>query len=293
MRIVFIGTVQFSLEALQKLVAINVDVVGVCTKETSVFNSDFADLIPLCKKNVIPYLYVNDINSKESIEWISSLHPDIIFCFGWSSLIKKELLNLSPIGIIGFHPAFLPQNRGRHPIIWALALGLHKTASTFFFMDEGADSGDILSQEEICIDYEDDAKILYNKIVQTALLQIEYFVPLLQKNIYVKVPQNDVLANVWRKRGRRDGQIDFRMTSNAIYNLVRALAKPYIGAHIEYKGHDIVVWKAQEVSCTVDNIESGKVLEVLNGVILVKTYDGAIKILEHEFQELPTTGEYL
>jgi len=59
----------------------------------------------------------------------------------------KESLDLPHLGVIDFHPAALPANRGRHPIIWALVLGLQETASTFFFMDEGADSGDIISQE--------------------------------------------------------------------------------------------------------------------------------------------------
>ena len=87
----------------------------------------------------IKYLlrYVDDVNSKDNYNWIKSLNPDIIFCFGWSNLLKKDILTLAPMGVLGFHPSKLPQNRGRHPLIWALALGLKKSASTFFFMDEG------------------------------------------------------------------------------------------------------------------------------------------------------------
>tara|TARA_A100001015_G_C14854974_1_gene657990 strand:+ start:634 stop:1041 length:408 start_codon:yes stop_codon:yes gene_type:complete len=134
MRIIFIGSVEFSKKTLQKLIKLNAQVVGVCTKKKTKFNSDFADLRPLCKKNKIPFKIVNDINSKNSYFWIKSLMPDIIFCFGWSNLLKKNLLNLAPLGVLGYHPARLPENRGRHPLIWALALGLKKTASTFFFI---------------------------------------------------------------------------------------------------------------------------------------------------------------
>ena len=83
MKIVFIGTVEFSKRILQKLIELNAHVVGVCTKEKSKFNSDFADLTPFCKKNKIPYRLVDDINSNDSCDWIKSLNPDIIFCFGW------------------------------------------------------------------------------------------------------------------------------------------------------------------------------------------------------------------
>ena len=66
MKILFIGTVKFSKIALQKLIELNAQVVGVCTKEKSEFNSDFAELRPLCEKNKIPYKYVDNINSKDS-----------------------------------------------------------------------------------------------------------------------------------------------------------------------------------------------------------------------------------
>jgi methionyl-tRNA formyltransferase len=292
-KILFIGTVELSYKALNRLIELKAEVVGVCAKAKSTFNSDFADLTPLCKENKIPYKCIDDINSRENIEWVKTLSPDIIFCFGWSSLIKKELLTLAPMGVVGYHPAALPQNRGRHPLVWALALGLKKSASTFFFMQEGADDGDILSQEEFEISYEDDAKSLYSKISNIALNQIKDFLPKLQKNSFKRVRQNHDKANVWRKRGKADGKIDFRMTSNAIYNLVRALTKPYIGAHIEYNGQDVSVWKVEEIEFDKDNIEFGKVLENSNKAIIVKTYDKAIKIIEHDFKELPKVGEYL
>lgn len=293
MKILFIGTVEFSYKALEKIIELDANIVGVCTKKLSSFNSDFVDLIPLCQKNKIPCHLVDNINSKENIEWIKTLDLDIIFCFGWSSLIKKELLNLPRMGVVGYHPAALPQNRGRHPLIWALALGLKKSASTFFFMEEGADDGDILSQEEFDILYEDDAKSLYRKVSNVALGQIEEFLPKLQNNNFQKIQQNHNKANVWRKRGKYDGKIDFRMSSNAIYNLVRALTKPYVGAHIEYKGQDISIWKVEEVEFSKNNIEFGKVLKSDTKSITIKTYDSAIKITEHNFKEIPKVGEYL
>lgn len=83
------------------------------------------------------------------------------------------------------------------------------------------------------------------------------------------------------------------MTSQAIHNLVRALTKPYIGAHVNYKEKEVIVWKVEIIDNKQDNIESGKVLDVNEGKILVKTYDSAIKITHHEFKKLPNVGEYL
>jgi len=294
MKIIFIGTVLFSYRSLEKLISMNSEIVGVITKKNSSFNSDFKDLTPLCNKHNITIRYTQDINSNEDLSWIKKQNPDIIFCFGWSSLIKKPLLQLAPMGIIGFHPAKLPQNRGRHPLIWALALGLQESATTFFFMDEGADSGDILSQKSFLIDTEDDAQSLYNKVIDTALQEIESFVPALQTSTHTRRIQDNLKANYWRKRGKKDGFIDFRMSQKAIYNLVRALTHPYIGANIIYKDVEIKIWKVEIVEGnSYENIESGKIIDIEKKNIYVKCYDGVIKIVIHEFKTLPNRGEYL
>jgi len=292
-RIIFIGTVKFSLKALEKLIDIKANLVGVCTKKKSNFNSDFSNLVPLCVDNEIPFRYVDNVNSEDSVNWISELSPDIIFCFGWSSLIKKELLSLAPMGVVGYHPTHLPKNRGRHPLIWALVLGLKKSASTFFFMDERADSGDILSQVEFDIIYEDDAYTIYERITSIAMSQIESFVPKLENKEYKKIKQDNNVMNLWRKRTKRDGVIDFRMNADAIYNLVRALTKPYGGATIQYNDEDIVVWKVEVVKIDMGNIEYGKILEIKDNKILVKAYDNAVMIVKHEFKTLPKVDEYL
>ncbi len=293
MRIVFIGTVEFSRKMLIKLMDLKADIVGVVTKEKSDFNADFKDISDIPKAKGIPCRYTEDINSEHSIEWIRGLKPDIIFCFGFSQILKKGFLNIAPMGVVGYHPAKLPQNRGRHPIIWALVLGLEKTASTFFFMDEGADSGDILSQTDIDINYDDDAACLYQKIIETAQKQVEGFLPALQSGKYERIPQDHTASNCWRKRYKQDGQIDFRMTNRAIYNLVRGLSIPYVGAHVVYKGKEVKVWKADEVTVDLDNIEFGKVLDVQDRQIIIKCGIGAIRLVEHEFEVLPSVGDYI
>ncbi len=293
MKIFFIGCVQFSKISLEKLIEIGADVVGVATKSQSKFNSDHFNLGPLCESNNIPYKYVRDINAPHIIDWINGLAPDVCFVFGWSSLIKKDLLDIPSIGTIGFHPSKLPFNRGRHPIIWPLVLGLKETASSFFFIDEGVDSGPILSQKVIEINDYDDAQSLYNKVTKIALIQIQVLIDQFQQKTYQAIPQKIDEGNVWRKRNRKDGQIDFRMTTEGIYNLVRGLSSPYVGAHIYYEGEDIKIWKTEKVDFRIKNIEPGRVLEIHDNEFIVKTYDSAIRILEHDFKEIPKINSCL
>lgn len=293
MRIVFIGAVEFSRRALRRLLDNGAEVVGVCTLRESSFNSDFADLSALCESRGVPWRHTPDINAPATVAWIKQLRPDVVFCFGWSRLVGTDLLRAAPLGVVGYHPAALPANRGRHPLIWALALGLKTTASTFFFMDEGADSGDVLSQRPIAIDDDDDAGTLYAKMTDVALAQLDEFVPQLASGNYPRRAQSHEGANVWRKRGRQDGQIDWRMSAVAIHNLVRALTKPYCGAHFTAAGADFKVWKCAVVDDVPDNIEPGKVLAVDGIGPLIKCGAGAIRLLQSEPAFHPKAGDYL
>lgn len=282
MKILFIGCVQSSYLFLKKLMEIHADVAGVITKESSPSNSDFVNLAPLCSQADIPCHPVKNVNDDDSVAFIRETGADVGFCFGWSQLIRAEVISMFPMGIIGFHPAALPRNRGRHPIIWALALGLPETASTFFKMDDAADTGDILLQERVEILYKDDAGTLYGKIMEAALKQLPRLVDGLARNTLPTIPQPAGSGNAWRKRAADDGRIDFRMGARSIYNLVRSLTKPYPGAHISYGGRDYKVWKSCEVQREgIDHLEPGKVLEVYeDGSFDVKAADHAIRILE-------------
>lgn len=295
MRIFFIGCVSFSYDCLKTIIDNNYEITGVCTLEESNFNNDFFDLSEISQLNNIPFKYTKNINNSDIVNWIKSLNPDIIFCFGWSQLLKKEILEIPKKGVIGYHPAHLPRNRGRHPIIWSLALGLDKTASTFFFMNESADEGDILDQKIVNIESNDDANTLYKKLTKVAIKQIKSFLPKLKNNNYSKIPQNNLISNSWRKREKLDGLIDWRMSSENIRNLIRALTKPYCGASFIYKKNEYIIWNAETIHCELKNIEPGKILMVSKYDFTVKCGSDAIKILKIEpniFDKIKV-GDYL
>lgn len=297
MKVAFIGCVQFSYSALTLLLKdSNVEICGIITRKASSFNTDFADVGGLGEENNIPILYVDGGPKDAQGQFLRDINPDIIYCFGWSYLLPQEILDIPPMGVVGFHPAALPKNRGRHPLIWALVLGLEETGVTFFMMDEGADSGPIVSQEIIPIAAEDAAESLYEKVTTAALSQISGFTKSFAKGTMTPVPQDHSQSSYWRKRSRVDGKIDWRMSAKSIHDLVRALTRPYPGAETSYGEQNICIWKvrvSQEENPNIANIEPGKVLDVDQNIISVKCGNGVIQILEHDFDPLPNQGEYL
>lgn len=295
LRLVVIGCVQFSRSMLEELVALeSVEIRGIVTKKRSDLNSDFVDLATCPGIENIPVYHAEGNDQVALAAWLKSREADVFFCLGWSSLLKREVLSIPPRGIVGYHPALLPRNRGRHPIIWALALGLKETGSSFFIMDEGADSGPILSQSRVCILDQDDAAGLYAKLEAVARKQIRLVAEGLQRGTLIPVPQDPAQASYWRKRTRSDGRIDWRIPAEGVHNLVRALSVPYPGAHVDHRGAEVKVWKTRIGNPGLIDVEPGFVLDVNATEIHVQCGMGTTIVLErHEFVQPISAGEYL
>ena len=296
LRIAFIGCVESSFRALSTLLHMDcVEVCAVVTRKESKINSDFVDLSCLCIEKKIPHHFENPQERQSTYKFLNSFELDVIYCFGWSYLLKKETLEMTQHGVIGFHPAKLPANRGRHPLIWALALGLEETASTFFKMDEGADSGPILSQRTINIEKSDNATTLYSKVLAVADKQIVEFTQELYKGTARFYEQSHEKANYWRKRSRKDGLIDWRMTASSIHNLIRSLASPYPGAEFVVNEKPFTVMDSTPVFNTYpENIEPGKVLSIKEKDLLVKCAgQDAIWLRDLDLNTLNEIGKYL
>ena len=296
LRIAFIGCVESSRVALKALLSLTpslCEVVGVVTMRSNRINSDHEDLSVIVSPD-IPLLYVEDAPSDaQQAEWLRALMPDLIFCVGWSRLLGNDVLCVAPRGVVGFHPAALPANRGRHPLVWAIALGLTQTASSFFLMDAGADSGPLLSQLPIDIAAEDDATSLYSKVLALLPSQVESIVLGMSSGSLVPQSQDGSRATYWRKRSADDGRIDWRMDSSSVRNLVRALVRPYPGAHFVYQGREVKVWKCTESEAGAPNVEPGKVLDVFGRRITVRCGGGSVCLIDHELDTLPSSGDYL
>lgn len=295
-KVLFIGCVDFSRALLKRILENRVvEICGVITKKRSPFNSDHYDLSRTVEGHCIPLLFTEQGDQKEILSFIERTKPEAIYCFGWSHLLGPALISATPLGCVGYHPALLPFNRGRHPIIWALALGLLKTGSTFFRMNEGADTGDILSQRTVDIDEEDDASCLYRKLQTVAECQTEEIDAMVASGVLKGIPQPLRAGNSWRKRKKSDGRIDFRMPSTGIRNLIRALRPPYPGAYLEYNGEEYIIGKADFLSDGFDGAEyaePGKILEVRGNTIIVKSGDGLLALSEHTLPDTLRKGEY-
>ena len=174
-----------------------------------------------------------------------------------------------------------------------MVLGLTQTASSFFVMDEGADTGRVISKRSVEISENDKAMDLYKNIEITARVQIIELVKMIQSN-QVETILSNASGNSWRKRSEKDGEIDWRMTAISIQNLIRALSEPYDGAHFFFNSKKYKVFDSKlSKRDTSRNIEPGKIISINKGLIEIQCGLGSI-ILKNIEPLIDLTGiEYL
>ena len=283
MRIIFIGSSKSSKYLLKHCLKLKLNIVGIITKKKS-WNSDFVNLSKIYLKKKIPYIYW-DKGQGQVIHWAKKLKPDLFFCFGWSEIIKNKLLKIPKISTVGFHPTLLPLNRGRHPIIWTIFLGLKKTGSTFFeIKNENVDSGPIISQKKILLKQNDNATSLYQKILKVSEKQIPKIINYFKIQKKKKTFNNLININYWRKRDFKDEIIDWRMSSETIFKLVQSLQYPYKLSYFKfdnkiYKVERAKVLKKNNINSIV-NLEPGKIIKKGKTYFDVKCGIGSIRILK-------------
>ncbi|MBI3320671.1 MAG: methionyl-tRNA formyltransferase [Candidatus Omnitrophica bacterium] len=298
MRIVFVGTVAFSRHCLLELLRQPWDIAAVLTldPEYAERHADYADLSEVTSPRGIPLIRVRDINHPETVRQIRSLRPDLICVFGWSQVIGRAVLDIPPKGCLGSHPTLLPQHRGHHPIIWALVEGLQESGLTFFYLDEGIDSGDLLWQRPFPITLEDGAASVYRKVEQLASQALAELLPQVAQGCAPRIPQDHRQATYWRRRNEQDGVIRWELPTLQTYNLIRALSRPYVGAQTSLHGANVVMWRsrlpAEPLSPHDMTSPPGTVLSRRNDELLVRTGDGYLRVIHYEIVgEVPLPRE--
>lgn len=245
MRTAFVGAVKGSLCALEGLIAAGRPPALVITldPEAKSRHCDYANLVPRAKACGAEVLLTRDINSEEVIEALDRQSIDLSLLMGWSQICRREFREATPLGALGFHPGPLPKYRGRAVIPWTILAELEATASTFFFLDDGIDSGPILLQRFFPIEFDETATSLYRKHSTLMSELLPEAVRMIESGDYEARHQDERFASYCAKRDADDGLIDWKEPAEQISKLVRAVAEPYPGA-FTYLGDSRIVIKA-------------------------------------------------
>ena len=276
MRVVLVGAVDSTRIALEKLVEQGIPPVALFTLPLakSERHSDFVHLQPLAQEYGVPVIEVSNINSPEALDKISFLQPDYLFVIGWSQICRQELLSIPRIGSIGCHPAAIPENRGRAVIPWTILQRCQETAMSLFWLDEGMDTGDILMQDKFAVADDETATTLCEKHDNSLVEMFSEVIGKLQKGEQPRIKQNHQLATYCAKRGPDDGFIDWNLSADSIWTLIRAVTKPYPGAFSFYQGKKLIIWSADYIGDAPYWGSPGQVQYITDKGVVVQCGDG-------------------
>ena len=285
-RFAVLGAVEFSNACLQGILATRQLpsphlVIGLHPDEAH-RHSDYLNLARAASDAGVPAASVHSANHASTVALLRRIRIDVLLVLGWSEILGSE--TLGAVGrTVGSHPSMLPHNRGHHPLIWPLVLGLERTGLSFFELADRVDSGPLLWQSEVIIGPDDTARDLYDRASGVAVSGLRTLLPALLAQNLVGQPQAETGASYWRKRCFDDGRIDPLDTVRTAYNLVRALSEPYPGAHIEVRGRPVKVWQAVPRSVRPGNAtHPGQVTEIDGGRVALRCSDAELVLLRHE-----------
>jgi methionyl-tRNA formyltransferase len=282
MRTVLVGAVESTRVALETLATHGVLPAAVFTlpRSESRRHADYVDLRPMAARWNVPVRDVVSVNAPEVLDELRALEPTYALVIGWSQICRRPFLEIPRAGAIGFHPAPLPENRGRAVIPWTILQGRSETGSTLFWLDEGIDSGDILLQERFPVDPDEIAAGLYVKHLEALRCMLAAAIPLLQAGTAPRVPQDHSRATYCAKRAPADGLIDWGAPAQAVWSLIRAVGDPYPGAFSLYRGKHLFVWEADYVGDAPYTGLPGQVQAVRDEGALVQCGDGRHVLLK-------------
>ncbi len=247
MRIVFMGTPDFSVCSLHALYNAGYEIVGVFTQPDKPQGRKMVLTPPPVKKYAesvgLPVFQPKSVKTEESFELLKQLNPDLIAVVAYGKILPKNVLDLPKYGCVNVHASLLPRHRGASPIQWSIYCGDKVTGVTTQHMDEGIDTGNILLMDSTEIKDDDNFETLHDRLADMGAKLLVDTVRGIETGTITEVPQPEEGACYAPIITKEMGKIDFNLTANEIDCRIRAFT-PWPSAYFYIDGTRIKVINA-------------------------------------------------
>lgn len=286
MRILFLGTPDFAVSALKRILGTKHEVVGVVTQPDRKRNRGEVSFSPVkqCAVDNNIKVYQYESIRKEGVEDIKAINPDIMVTCAFGQIISQEILDIPKYGVINIHASLLPKYRGSSPIQWCLINGEKKTGVTIMRTALAVDSGDILLQKEIDIKPQENAGELFDRLAELGGESIVEALDIIDSQKAVYVPQDESKATHYPMIKKEDGHIDWSQSSEQIFNKMRGFTPwPSVFSYLDGKLFKILKCLPCEENEQIKSLSEGEVY-VDGRKAYVKCKTGAIELLEVQLE---------
>lgn len=248
MKIVFMGTPDFSIPSLKILLASKHNILAIVTQPDKERGRgkkvSFTPVKEFAVEKNIPVYQPEKLKSNfEFVDQMKALEPDLFVVVAFR-ILPKEVFEIPKYGSFNLHGSYLPKYRGAAPIQWALISGETETGLTTFKLAEKVDTGNIYLQEKVKIKPEDNFETLHDRMSELGAKIVLDTVNLIENGNYELKQQNDLLASPAPKITKEICLIDWTKSANAIHNLVRGLS-PHPAAFFIYNEKVIKIYKTE------------------------------------------------
>lgn len=278
MRIVFMGTPDFAVPSLQRLLDDGYEIAGVFTQPDKPKGRGYKLAPPpvkeLALQHQLPVFQPEKMKDGTALGILQELAPELIVVVAFGRLLPKEILELPRYGCVNVHGSLLPKYRGAAPVQWSVLNGDQTAGVTTMYMAEGLDTGDMILSRSVEVGPDETSGELYARLADLGADALSETVRLIAKGEAPRTPQDDTASCYAPMLTKELARIDFTKSAAEVLNLVRGM-NPWPVAHTLLGGKLLKVYRARIVDgsgalgCVVDSHR-----------LIVACSNGAVELLE-------------
>ena len=283
MKVIFMGTPDFSVGTLEAIIEAGHEVVLAVTQPDKPKGRgkemQFTPVKECALKYGIPVYQPRKIREPECIEELRKYGADVCVVIAFGQILPQEILDLTPYGCINVHASLLPKYRGAAPIQWAVIDGEKVSGVTTMQMDAGLDTGDMLEKVEIVLDEKETGGSLHDKLAEAGAKLCVETLKKAENGELQPVKQGESPTAYARMLDKKLGDINWNQTAVEIERLIRGL-NPWPTAYTGWNGKMMKLWEADAVEQKGEKKENGTITEVDKQYFYVQTGEGLLKVKE-------------
>lgn len=287
MKIVFMGTPEYAVGALEALIGAGHEIAAAVTQPDKAKGRSgslqYSPVKECALKHGIPVFQPERVKRPEAVETLRSYEADVFVVAAFGQILSREILDMPRLGCLNIHASLLPRYRGASPIQHAIIDGEERTGITIMQMDAGIDTGDILYQKELPIDRRDTSQSLYDKLTVLGGQTIVEALKLLEQGMLVPRKQREEESCYVKMITKEMGRIDFSRDALSIERLVRGMI-PWPSAYTLFRGKQMKIWEAVALEGDVSGLAAGTVSAVGKEDFTVVTGRGFLQIWELQLE---------
>lgn len=286
MRIIFMGTPDFSVGTLEALVEAGHDVCLAVTQPDKPKGRgkemQYTPVKEAALKHGIPVYQPKKIRDPECMEELRKYNADVMIVIAFGQILPKEILEMTPYGCINVHASLLPKYRGAAPIQWSIIDGETVTGVTTMQMDEGLDTGDMILKTEVPITEEETGESLHDKLAEAGARLCVETLKAVENHTATFEKQGESPTAYAKMLDKKLGNINWNSSAVQIERLVRGL-NSWPSAYTHWDGKVMKIWRAKtetDSAAAADKKQPGTVLKVEKDSFTIQTGDGILRVLE-------------